>query len=95
MKLDGTDTGSFGLTLSSSYGIENTNALTSSQPPQTLDLSLFNVMPYNGGDFIVNNVYQLQFSILSITPVPEPESYALLLAGLSVIGLMVRRKTYS
>ena len=92
VKLDGIDSGGFSLALSSSYGIENTNALTSSQPPQTLDLSLFNVMPYNGGSFIVNNAYKLQFSILSITPVPEPESYALLLAGLGMIGLMVRLK---
>ncbi len=30
---------------------------------------------------------------VSISPVPEPEAYALLLAGLGLISLMVRRKT--
>lgn len=93
VKLDGIDSGRFGLVLSSSYGIENTNALIGSSPPQALDLSLFNIFPYNFGYFIINNTYELQFSILSITPVPEPESYALLLAGLGMMGFMARRKT--
>ncbi len=92
IKLDGIDSGGLSIVLSSSPWIENTNALTSSQPPQTLDLSLFNVTPYNSGSIVVNNAYKLQFSILSITPVPEPESYALLLAGLGIICFKVRRK---
>lgn len=29
---------------------------------------------------------------LSVTPVPEPETYALLLAGLGVVGLVARRR---
>jgi choice-of-anchor A domain-containing protein len=31
---------------------------------------------------------------LTVTPVPEPESYAMLLAGLGLIGLLVRRRRY-
>ena len=31
-------------------------------------------------------------SLFSITPVPEPETYAMLLAGLSLIGLAARRR---
>jgi hypothetical protein len=27
-----------------------------------------------------------------VTPVPEPETYALLLAGLGVVGFMARRR---
>jgi hypothetical protein len=40
-------------------------------------------MPINGGS------YQLQ---MSATPVPEPESWALLLGGLGLVGLMTRRR---
>jgi hypothetical protein len=93
VKLDGLDFGRFNLTLASSYGVENTNALTSSQPPQTLDLSLFNNVQGNYGGLLKNDAYTLQFSILSLAPIPEPESYALLLSGLGMIGLMIRRKT--
>ncbi|MDE2000500.1 MAG: PEP-CTERM sorting domain-containing protein, partial [Burkholderiales bacterium] len=28
----------------------------------------------------------------TVTPVPEPETYALLLAGMGVVGLALRRK---
>ena len=31
-------------------------------------------------------------SLFSITPVPEPEAYAMLLAGLGLIGLAARRR---
>jgi len=32
---------------------------------------------------------------VNITPVPEPESYALMLAGLAALGFMVKRRTNS
>lgn len=95
VKLDGIDSGGLSLSLSSSYGIENTNALIGILPPQTLELSLFNVLPYNAGSFVVNNNIMLQFSILSLAPVPESDTYALLLAGLVVIRFKARRKDYS
>jgi PEP-CTERM motif len=95
-KINGIDYGTFVLALASSSGVGNRNALTSSQPPQTLDLSLFNnTNDFTYGVLVKNNTYTLQFSILSLAPVPEPESYALLLAGLGVIGLMVHQKNYS
>ena len=31
-------------------------------------------------------------SVTAVTPVPEPESYALMLAGLGVLGFMGRRR---
>ena len=89
VKLDGLDYGHLSLTLGSSP--DPSNALTSDLPPRTLDLALFNNRS-NFGDIVKDNDTKLQFSILSITPVPEPESYALLLAGLSIIGLMIRPK---
>lgn len=95
VKLDGLDFGRFNLTLASSYGVENTYALTSSQPPQTLNLALFNNAQGNYGGLLKNGAYALQFSITSLAPVPEPENYALLLAGLGMIGYITRRKDYS
>ncbi|RZM19789.1 MAG: PEP-CTERM sorting domain-containing protein [Pedobacter sp.] len=29
---------------------------------------------------------------IPLSPVPEPESYAMMIAGLGVVGLMMRRK---
>lgn len=44
----------------------------------------------------VTNDAQMQFGIdnvsLSITPVPEPETYAMLMAGLGLMGFMARRR---
>lgn len=37
--------------------------------------------PYDGG-----------YAALSVTPVPEPESYALILAGLGLVGFAARRR---
>jgi hypothetical protein len=34
----------------------------------------------------------LSFDVVSVTPVPEPESISLFLAGLGVIGAIVRRR---
>lgn len=36
---------------------------------------------------------QAAFTALGVTPVPEPETYALLLAGLAVVGAVKRRRT--
>ncbi|MDP3609285.1 MAG: choice-of-anchor I family protein [Methylophilus sp.] len=41
----------------------------------------------------VNNETSNTTSLYSITPVPEPESYAMLLAGLGLIGFSARRKS--
>ena len=39
--------------------------------------------------FTASNV---AFELASVTPVPEPETYALMLAGLGVVGFMARRR---
>lgn len=47
----------------------------------------------NGSIYLaVTNETSNTTSLYSVTPVPEPESYAMLLAGLGLIGLNVRRK---
>lgn len=40
-----------------------------------------------------NSVLKLGFSNRAVTPVPEPETYAMLLAGLVLVGFSARRKT--
>ncbi len=42
----------------------------------------------NTGDTILNS----DLSIKNVTAVPEPETYALLLAGMGLVGTMVRRR---
>jgi len=92
VKLDGIDDGHLSLALGSLP--DPSNALTSSLPPQTLNLALFNNIS-NFGDLVKDNNTKLQFSIVTLSPVPEPESYALILAGLGLVGLTTRRKNYS
>ncbi len=40
----------------------------------------------------INEEYRLRLSGVEVSPVPEPETYAMLLAGLGLIGTMVRRR---
>ena len=52
-------------------------------------------------DFVVTNVAQnggnptglrVEFTASNVTPVPEPETYAMLLAGLGLMGVISRRR---
>lgn len=40
----------------------------------------------------LNEEYRLRLSGVTVSPVPEPETYAMLLAGLGLMGMMVRRR---
>lgn len=42
--------------------------------------------------FSISNAGALSFNVPAITPVPEADSYAMLLAGLGVVGLVARRR---
>jgi hypothetical protein len=44
----------------------------------------------NGGTNSSANVYVISFA----APVPEPETYAMMLAGLGLMGFMVRRRKF-
>ena len=44
---------------------------------------------YGGGDFNYND---LAFSVTNVATVPEPETYAMLLAGLGIVGAIARRR---
>jgi hypothetical protein len=41
----------------------------------------------------INEEYRLRLSGTMVSAVPEPETYAMLLAGLGLIGAMVRRRS--
>ena len=43
-----------------------------------------------GNDFAIDDVFLGTTS--TVTPVPEPETYALMLAGLGVMGVIARRR---
>jgi hypothetical protein len=43
-------------------------------------------------DLALNEEYRLRLSGVQVSAVPEPETYAMLLAGLGLIGSMVRRR---
>jgi len=57
--------------------------------------AIFNLsLPDPGaGNTTTYTLTQLPSASPSVSPVPEPETYAMLMAGLGVIGLMVRRRS--
>jgi hypothetical protein len=54
---------------------------------------LSNWAPGPASDLVtLNEEYRLRLSGVSVSPVPEPETYAMLLAGLGLVGAMARRR---
>lgn len=52
------------------------------------------ILPNTGGEISVNPSFPPSSDTITITPVPEPSSYALLLSGIALINL-ARRKTFN
>lgn len=80
------------------FGIDDSSGSAFSStdlPPSPPDLGLFDTRlvsldwrEWNNMDSWLNG----NITYLSVTPVPEPKTYAMLLAGLGLLGLMVRRR---
>ncbi|HRH80217.1 MAG TPA: PEPxxWA-CTERM sorting domain-containing protein [Thiobacillaceae bacterium] len=47
----------------------------------------------DGSNYATNGTWRFDMVSVSAAPVPEPETYALMLAGLGVVGLAVRRRS--
>ena len=60
------------------------------QPAGNYYLSVFGIT--NGSQ---GGIYNGAISVSAVTPVPEPESYAMLLAGLGVMGAIAVRRNKS
>jgi hypothetical protein len=45
---------------------------------------------FNGGTYVTSAT--TGFFAMAVAPIPEPETYAMLLAGLGLIGFMARRR---
>lgn len=68
-----------------------TSVLSASGPGGAEPLS--NWAPVPASDLVtLNEEYRLRLSGVSVSPVPEPETYAMLLAGLGLVGAMARRR---
>ncbi len=68
-------------------------ALTSASPPTSLNFSLFDQPSFNRASFHNDTgLNLLSFNVLSISAVPELETYSMLLMGIGVIGFMTRRR---
>lgn len=69
----------------------STNYLSGSAGNVVLSLVNRNTNP-GGNDFAVDDIFFGTESTVNLAPVPEPETYAMMLAGLGLIGLIARRR---
>ncbi len=76
--LNGVDVGS----VSGTVNMEWVNFVGNFSAIDTLTIT-----PTTGGNFLVDDI-----ALNSMDPVPEPESYAMLLAGLGLLGCMAKRR---
>jgi len=53
---------------------------------------------WNSAPYVTDDVgygYEPAFGVIEVSPIPEPETYAMLLAGLGLLGFMARRRKES
>lgn len=89
LKLNSAQTGPFVIALASfgDYSFYLYDPSTAGGiPVSSIDISTYGTTNWTGGP------YPLQYANLYTLAVPEPESYALMLAGLAATGLLLRRR---
>jgi hypothetical protein len=73
--------------------VEHTAVLSSAE--NSYDISWFGVFGNSGPGFLGTSAsFQIEFSAYAgpVAAIPEPETYAMLLAGLSLLGIAARRR---
>lgn len=74
----------------SGFGFDSTS-ITASVTPLTAGLYYYLVSAAVGSGAVAGS-YTLTSLVSPVAPVPEPETYALMLAGLGAVGFMLRRR---
>ncbi|WP_332687439.1 PEP-CTERM sorting domain-containing protein [Devosia sp.] len=88
----GTVTRQFGGTSSTSFS--GSNALVSFSSLEFLDVEIGDPLGHGGGqmNWLIGGLNAGDSLSLTVTAVPEPETYALLLSGLGMVGWLTRRR---
>jgi hypothetical protein len=61
-------------------------------PGQAYTLSFNSLSPFNLDGSVQDRTTLLDDIALVATPIPEPETYVMMMAGLGVVGFMARRR---
>lgn len=76
--------------ISSDYPFDGTSGNTTNSVALSTGTYFYNVSGAATGAF--GGLYNLTSTIVPISPVPEPETYAMRLDGLGAVGLLARRR---
>jgi len=95
LRADGHNTTGWSPNATFQYSFDNSTWATAALPVNNGQFALAQTgqdfyFRYGGGN--ANQFYVSSMSVSAVTPVPEPETYAMLLAGLGLMGFTVRRR---
>jgi hypothetical protein len=85
---DSTIGSSFGLAL---YGADQATAIGNGDAASGSLLS-FSLTPANGTQFGASNAVVYDSALISVNAVPEPSEWAMMIAGLAVLGVVAKRR---
>jgi hypothetical protein len=75
-----------------SYFASDVNVLGAFADSNNANSRLVTISGFDDGAIATLKTGQIAFEVAVPSPVPEPETYALMLAGLGVVGFMARRR---
>ena len=77
---------------SSDVSFSGADAIVKFSPMEFLDVEIGNPLGYGGTDWRISGLNAGDTLNITVSAVPEPETLALLLSGLGVVGLITRRR---